>query len=107
MDLQLAEEGRGTAAMRLINRTETELRAEFFDLHRRLVPLARIAPEPSLLRKLPGMGTALQQAHGTVRLLVDHLNEHVLPTIPDADNEREVHATLSPATVAALSAGLP
>lgn len=103
----LAEEGRGTAAMRLIGRTETELRSEFFDLHRRLVPLARVAPEPSMLQKLPGMGNALQRAHETVRVLVDHLNEHVLPTIPDPDNQREVRAVLSPATVAALSAGLP
>jgi hypothetical protein len=104
--VSLAEEGRGTAAMKLIGRTETELRSEFFDLHRRLVPLARIEPEQSMLQKLPGMGNAVERAHETVRLLVDHLNDHVLPMIPDPDDQREVHAILSPTTVTALASGI-
>ena len=105
--LAIAEEGRGTAAMQLIRRAESELRSEFFDLHRRLVPLARLAPEPSLLRKLPGMGAGLQQAQTTVRVLVEHLNDHVLPVIPDPDNQREVRAVLNADTVAALAASIP
>jgi hypothetical protein len=102
----LAEEGRGSAAMQLINRSEIELRSEFFDLHRRLVPLARVEPELSVFQKLPGMGGALERAHETVKTLVEHLNLHVLPVIPDPYNPREVEAVLSPATVLALSAGL-
>jgi hypothetical protein len=100
----LAEEGRGTAALRLIERAETDLRSEFFDLHRRLVPLAKYAPELSKWQKLPRMGANVQRAHDTVRTLVEHLNAHVLPIIPDPDDAREIVAVLDPATVATLAA---
>lgn len=44
-----------------MGRSEIELRSEFFDLHRRPVPLARVEPELSVLQKLPGMGGALER----------------------------------------------
>ncbi len=98
----LAEEGRGAAAMKLMNGVEGELRAEFFDLHNRLRPLARIAPEQSLIERVPGVRSSTQQAHQTVKALVAHLDEHVLPSIPDPDSDREVRAALDPATVDVL-----
>lgn len=99
----LAEDGRGSAALKLIDRYEIELRQEFFDLQRRLVPLAKYAPEGSLLQKLPGMGKTLLEAHSTVKTLVEHLNKHVLPGIPDPSEDRAVAADLSPETVASLA----
>lgn len=98
----LAEEGCGTAAMKLMNRVEVELRAEFFDLHNRLSPLARIAPEQSLMQRVPGVRNSTLQAHETVKALVAHLNVHVLPSIPDPHSDREVRAALGPATVEVL-----
>lgn len=100
----LAEEGRGGAAMALIENLETDLRREFFDLHNRLGSLARFAPDPSLKQRLPGFRASLQRAHETVVVLVDHLNQHVLPVIPDPASDREVVAVLSPDTVRALAA---
>lgn len=98
----LAEEGRATAAMKLMNTVEVELRVEFFDLHNRLRPLARIAPEQSLMQRVPGLKRSTQQAHETVKALVAHLDEHVLPSIPDPHSDREVRAALDPATVDVL-----
>ena len=98
----LAEDGRGAAALALIDRLEKELRSEFFDLQRRLVPLAKYAPEGSVLHKLPGVGNSLERAHQTVKTLVDHLNEHVLPLIPNPYEDREVVADLDAPTVTQL-----
>lgn len=98
----LAEENRGTAAMKLMNTVEVELRSEFFDLHNRLSPLARIAPEQSLMQRVPGVRSSTLQAHETVKALVAHLNEHVLPSIPDPHSDREVRAALGPETVEVL-----
>lgn len=102
----LAEDGRGATALKLIDRLEKELRGEFFDLQRRLVPLARYAPEGSILHKLPGLGNSLERAHHTVKTLVEHLNEHVLPLIPNPYEDRDVVADLDAATVNSLVARL-
>ena len=99
----LAEEGRGLTAMKLIQQVEIELRSQFFDLHNRLASLARIAPEQSLREKIPGLGNSTQRAHTTIKALVAHLNEHVLPAIPDPHTQTEVRAALGPATVAELA----
>jgi len=99
----LAEDGHGAAALNAIDRYETELRQEFFDLHRRLVPLARIEPESSLIQRLPMMGAAIQRAHDTVQVLVEHLNTHVLPIIPDPTDERAVVIDLRPDAVQELN----
>ena len=102
----LAEEGRGSTAMKLIGEAELELRSQFFDLHNRLRPLARIAPEQSLLQKLPGLGASTQRAHESIKALVTHLDEHVLPSIPDPHAQLEVRAALNPATVVLLASSL-
>jgi hypothetical protein len=106
----LAEDGSGQASLELLMQVETELRREFFDLHNRLSPLARIAPEANLMQRLPGvqripgLGGAVARAHESITLLVDHLNRHVLPVIPDPHNEREVVAVLDAPTVRHLAA---
>lgn len=101
----LAEEGHGRPALRLIERTTTELRVEFFDLHRRLVPLARIAPDTGFWGKVPGMGKELERAHDSIELLVEQLNTQVLPTIPLAEEQNQpIEVTLSADVVAALAA---
>lgn len=100
----LAEEQRGATALRLISRAENELRKEFFDLHRRLTPLARIPPELSRLQRLPGMSRDLQRAHQTVKILVEHLDQTVLPGIPDPGNARDSSIYLSSGVVAELAA---
>lgn len=101
--LVLAEEGASHAAMDLLARTEAELREEFMDLHRRLVPLARIAPEPGTLQqRIPGMRVALERAHRTVRELVERLNDDVLPVIPEPAADRVVSVVLGRADLEAL-----
>lgn len=101
----LAEEGNARTAMDLIDHTTTELRVEFFDLHRRLVPLARIAPDAGFRGKIPGMGKDLQRAHLSVHLLVEQLDKHVLPTIPYAEERDEpIDITLPASAVAVLAA---
>ena len=103
--LFLAEESAGHAAMDLLARTEAELREEFMDLHRRLVPLARIAPEPGTLQqRIPGIRAALERAHGTVRELVDRLNDDVLPVIPEPAGDRIVSVVLAGADLEVLAA---
>lgn len=100
----LAEEGHARTAFELIDRTTTELRVEFFDLHRRLVPLAHIAPDKGLLGKIPGMGKDLERAHDSVKLLVDQLDKNVLPTIPLAeDRDKPIEITLPPSAVAVVA----
>jgi hypothetical protein len=101
----LAEEGNARTAMELIEHTTTELRVEFFDLHRRLVPLARIAPDAGFLGKIPGMSNDLDRAHDSVHLLVEQLDRHVLPTIPLAEEQDEpIDITVPAQTVAVLTA---
>jgi len=90
----LAEGGQGEAALGLIDRTERELRTSFFDLHRRLVPLARYAPEPSRLQRIPGLGKSLERTRATITMLVDQLNADVLPMIPDPDEDTAVRVQL-------------
>lgn len=102
----LAEDGRGATALKLIDRYQGELRQEFFDLQRRLVPLAKYAPEASLIQKLPRMGSALVEAHSTVKMLVEHLNTHVLPFIPDPSEQRAVEVDFSAETVALIARSL-
>lgn len=102
----LAEEGRGSTAMKLMHEVEVELRSQFFDLHNRLRPLAAIAPEVTLRDRVPGVRNKTQLAHETVKALTAHLTEHVLPSIPDPHAEREVRAALGPATVAQLASDI-
>jgi hypothetical protein len=93
--LILAEAGAGNASLDLLARTERELREEFLDLHRRLAPLARIAPEArSLQDRIPGRQGQLDRAHVTVRELVARLDEDVLPVIPESGAERVVSVVL-------------
>jgi hypothetical protein len=86
----LVEGGRPRSALELIATTERELRAEFYDLHNRLAPLARIEPEVNVVMRLPVLRTNLARAQKTVKALVDHLDSHVLPIIPDPDHERDL-----------------
>lgn len=100
----LAEEGHARTAYELVERTTTELRVEFFDLHRRLVPLAHIAPDKGILGKIPGMGRGLERAHDSVKLLVDQLDKSVLPTIPLAeDRDQPIEITLPPSAVSIVA----
>lgn len=85
--LTLAAEGHAEIALQLADQTVVEMRRAFFDLHRRLVPLARFAPEPTLLQRVPGLGRSLQRTHSTIRALVEQLNVGVLPVIPDPDHD--------------------
>lgn len=103
----LAENGRPKSALRLIDKAETELRQEFFDLHRRLKPLGKFAPEQTLRHRLPGASESLERAHGTVQALVAHLDANVLPIIPDPYNPAEVVIELDRESVRELTAGLP
>lgn len=75
------------------------------DLHNRLRPRARIAPDAGLRQRVPLLGAALPETHRAVRLLVDQI-DGVLPAIPEA---QDLGATvvLSPADVAVLRAALP
>lgn len=100
----LAEEGRAAAALRLIDRAEIDLRHEFFDLHNRLRPLARFAPEQTLRHRLPGAADALENAHSTVKTLVEHLDAHVLPVIPDPHSPKEVLIELDSRAVRQIAA---
>lgn len=91
----IASEGYGHAAMTLLDSTQAELRSEFLDLYRRLRALAVHAPELSRLQRLPGFGRSLEQAHETVQVLVEELDQHVLPGIPDPDDNSLIKVTLS------------
>ena len=91
----IASESHGLAAMSLMELTERELREEFLDLYRRLRALAVHAPELNRIQRLPGFGRSIQQAHATVKQLVEELDQHVLPSIPDPDSDEPVVVTIS------------
>ena len=91
----MATEGHGNAAMTLLDSTQIELRREFLDLYRRLRALAVHAPEMGRLQRVPGFGRSLEQAHETVKVLVEQLDQHVLPGIPDPDDDSPIEVTLS------------
>lgn len=100
----LADEGLPDVATRLLDESEHELRSEFFDLHNRLRPLARIAPPRGLKERIPLMSRNLDRAHETARTLVDQLNMHVLPGIPEPDRTRALVVELSPDDVRDVTA---
>lgn len=93
--LCLADEGSPQAAAQLLHHSERELRAEFFDLHNRLRPLARIAPPRSMRDRVPLMSRGVERAHLVAQSLVDQLDQHVLPSIPDPDDDRPMVIELS------------
>lgn len=100
----LAEEGRGSTAMKMLHDGQLELRSEFFDLYNRLKPLATIEPETSLRERVPGLRNRTLEAFDTVKAIAAQLHERVLPSIPNPHEAHEVTAKLSPATVAQLAA---
>ncbi len=106
----LVEEGSPEVALKLLDESAKELRSEFFDLHNRLRPLAATAPtqglKGSILDKMPLVGTRSDQAHELVSSLVDQLDKHVLPGIPNPYIETPIEVHLSSAQVAELAAPL-
>lgn len=100
----LADEGLPDVAARLLDESEHELRHEFFDLHNRLSPLARIEPPRGLKERIPLMGRNLERAHETARTLVEQLNLQVLPNIPEPDRTRALVIDLSPDDVRDVAA---
>jgi hypothetical protein len=93
--LCLADEGLAEAAAQLLHRSERELRVEFFDLHNRLTPLAKIAPPRTVRDRVPLMSRGVERAHLVAQSLVEQLNENVLPSIPDPDDDRPLVIELS------------
>lgn len=99
----LAEEGAAEVAMRMLDTSARELRSEFFDLHNRLRPLATYAPLKRFRDKVPLMGSKTEHAHAMVKALVEQLDQHVLPTIPNPSLDAPLEVQLSSQQVAALS----
>lgn len=93
--LCLADEGLPDVAAQLLHDSERELRVEFFDLHNRLTPLARIAPPRSVRDRVPLISRGVERAHQVAKSLVEQLNQHVLPSIPDPDDDRPMVIELS------------
>ena len=91
--------------MRMLDTSAQELRSEFFDLHNRLRPLATYAPVKGFRDKVPLMGSRTEHAHAVVKALVEQLDQHVLPNIPNPALDTALEVELSPAQVAVLSGG--
>ena len=103
----LAEEGLPELAMKVLHDSASELRSEFFDLHNRLSPLARIEPPRGVKDRVPLMSRSLAKVHATAKTLVDQLDQQVLPGIPDPRDDQPLLIELSAhdvATVAAMAA---
>jgi len=100
--LCLAEEGLPDLALTVLHDSARELRSEFFDLHNRLAPLARIEPPRSVKDRVPLMSRSLARVHTTAKALVEQLDHQVLPGIPDPDDERPLTVELSPDDVASI-----
>lgn len=98
----VAEEGSAEVAMRILDTSARELRSEFFDLHNRLRPLATFAPVKGLRDKVPLMGSRTERAHTVVKALVEQLDQHVLPNIPNPSVDTALSVPLSSDQVAAL-----
>ncbi len=98
----IAEEGLPDVALTLLRDSATELRSEFFDLHNRLTPLARIEPPKGLKERVPLMSRALGKMHHTAKTLVDQLDQQVLPSIPDPHEDRPLVVELSGVDVASV-----
>ena len=99
----LAEEGSSEVAMRMLDSSAKELRSEFFDLHNRLKPLAIHEPVKSFRDKVPLMGNRTEHAHSVIKALVEQLDQHVLPNIPNPWVDTPLEVSLSPDQVVALS----
>ncbi len=99
----LAEEGLPELAMKVLHDSASELRSEFFDLHNRLSPLARIEPPRGVKERVPLMSRSLTRVHETAKTLVDQLDQQVLPGIPDPRDDRPLLIELSADDVAAVA----
>lgn len=99
----LAEEGLPELAMKVLHDSASELRSEFFDLHNRLAPLARIEPPRGVKERVPLMARSLAKVHATARTLVDQLDQQVLPGIPDPRDDHPILIELSAHDVAAVA----
>lgn len=99
----LAEEGSSEVALQMLDESAKELRSEFFDLHNRLKPLAVHEPLKSFRDKVPLMGGRTERAHTVVKALVDQLDHHVLPNIPNPWVDTPLEVSLSPEQVVELS----
>ena len=99
----LAEEGSAEVAMRMLDSSAQELRSELFDRHNRLKPLATYAPLKSFRDKVPLMGSRTEHAHSVVKALVEQLDQHVLPKIPNPSFDAPLEVQQSSGQVAALS----
>jgi len=104
--LCLADDGAPELAAQLLYDSQIELRTEFFDLHNRLVPLARIAPSRGLLDRVPLVSRNLERAHEITKSLVAQLDQRVLPEIPDPRDEQPVVVELSSEDVRSVAAHL-
>ena len=91
----LAEEGLPDLALQMLHDSASELRSEFFDLHNRLSPLARIEPPRGVKDRVPLMSRSLARVHETAKTLVDQLDQQVLPGIPDPRDDRPLLIELS------------
>ncbi len=99
----LAEEGLPDLSVQMLHDSASELRAEFFDLHNRLVPLARIEPPRGMKERVPLMARSLARVHATAQTLVDQLDQQVLPGIPDPHDEQPLVLEVSAQDVEALA----
>lgn len=100
--LCLAEEGLPDLALKVLHDSATELRSEFFDLHNRLAPLARIEPPRSVKDRVPLMSRSLARVHSTAQALVAQLDQQVLPGIPDPSDDKPLTVALSADDVAVI-----
>lgn len=95
----LVEEGAATAAYELVHQSSIELRERFWNLQRRLRPLAQFAPPERIWARLPMVGDKTKRAHASISALVDRLTAEVLPAIPEREQLERIELTLDSATV--------